>query len=171
MSRVLGGGCSFYWPPLKFMPVQSSSFYSPYVPQQRNVPVSPSPGARPICTVSPTLPCAPQTISMQAAFSKLSQRVGKLLGLHFHEPSAGHGRVPLGSKSHRPECRGCKYDNDSHARRRGTYELTNARRLWVRCTMIAITTENSALHRAVQASCARARESVDICSPPRHARR
>ena len=64
-----------------------------------------------------------------------------------------------------------KYDNDSHARRRGTYELTNARRLWVRCTMIAITTENSALHRAVEASRARTRESVDICSPPRHARR
>ena len=64
-----------------------------------------------------------------------------------------------------------KYDNDSDARRRGTYELTNARRLWVRCTMIAITTENSALHRAVEASRARTRESVDICSPPRPARR
>ena len=35
--------CSFYWPPLKFMPVQSSSFYSPYVPPERNAPVSPSP--------------------------------------------------------------------------------------------------------------------------------
>ena len=54
-----------------------------------------------------------------------------------------------------------KYDNDSVARRRGTYELTNARRLWVRCTMIAITTENSALHRAVEASRARTRESID----------
>ena len=63
-----------------------------------------------------------------------------------------------------------KYDNDSVARRRGTYELTNARRLWVRCTMIAITTENSALHRAVEASRARTRESIDICSPPRLAR-
>ena len=28
---------------------------------------------------------------MQAAFSKLSQRVGKLLGLHFHEPSGQNG--------------------------------------------------------------------------------
>ena len=64
-----------------------------------------------------------------------------------------------------------KYDNDSDARRRGTYELTNARRLWVRCTMIAITTENSTLHRAIEASRARARESVDIRSPPRHTRR
>ena len=29
--------------------------------------------------------------AMQAAFSKLSQRVGKLLGLHFHEPSGQNG--------------------------------------------------------------------------------
>lgn len=65
-----------------------------------------------------------------------------------------------------------KYDNDSHARRRGTYELTNARRLWVRCTMIAITTENSALHRAVEASlpCARSRVSRHLFAPtPRQA--
>ena len=65
-----------------------------------------------------------------------------------------------------------KYDNDSGARRRGTYELTNARRLWVRCTMIAITTENSALHRAVEASlpCARSRVSRHLFAPtPRQA--
>ena len=62
-----------------------------------------------------------------------------------------------------------KYDNDSDSRRRGTYELTNARRLWVRCTMIAITTENSALHQATIAFRARARETVDIRSPPRRA--
>ena len=42
--RGKGGALSTaYWPPLKFMPVQSSSFYSPYVPPERNAPVSPSP--------------------------------------------------------------------------------------------------------------------------------
>eukprot|EP00964_Phaeocystis_antarctica_P147720 scaffold114396_cov36-Phaeocystis_antarctica.AAC.1 len=71
-----------------------------------------------------------------------------------------------------PSCRawvGWKYDNDSDARRRGTHELTNAQRLWVRCTMIAITTENSALRRAVEASralpCARSRVSRHLFAP------
>ena len=41
-----------------------------------------------------------------------------------------------------------KYDNDSDSRRRGTYELTNAQELRVRCTMTAITTQKSALHLA-----------------------
>jgi len=42
-----------------------------------------------------------------------------------------------------------KYDNDSDARRRGTFERLPARRLWVgSCEMIAITACGSALHRA-----------------------
>ena len=53
-----------------------------------------------------------------------------------------------------------KYDNDSDSRRRGTYELTNARRLWVRCFMIAITTKNSTLHRATVAFRAHPRDAV-----------
>ena len=42
-----------------------------------------------------------------------------------------------------------KYDNDSDARRRGTFERVSARQLWAGgVEMIAITTRNSALHRA-----------------------
>ena len=42
-----------------------------------------------------------------------------------------------------------KYDNDSDARRRGTYERLPARRLWVgSCEMIAVTSCGSALHCA-----------------------
>ena len=42
-----------------------------------------------------------------------------------------------------------KYDNDSDARRRGTYERVTARRLWVgSCEMIAVTSRGSALHHA-----------------------
>eukprot|EP00966_Prymnesium_polylepis_P284992 6584078-Prymnesium_polylepis.1 len=54
-----------------------------------------------------------------------------------------------------------KYDNDSDARLRGTYELTNARRLWMRSQVTAITTEGSALHCAVEAFPARPRETID----------
>ena len=57
-----------------------------------------------------------------------------------------------------------RYDNDSLARRRGTYELTNARRLWTRCTMEGVTREGSALHGAVEAFRTRTRETVDLCS-------
>ena len=43
----------------------------------------------------------------------------------------------------------CKYDNDSDARRRGTYERLPARQLWVgSCEMIAVTSRGSALHCA-----------------------
>ena len=43
-----------------------------------------------------------------------------------------------------------KYDNDSDARRRGTFERVSARQLWVgSCEMVAITARGSALHRAV----------------------
>jgi hypothetical protein len=43
-----------------------------------------------------------------------------------------------------------KYDNDSDARRRGTFETVSARQLWVgSCEMVAITQRGSALHRAV----------------------
>ena len=42
-----------------------------------------------------------------------------------------------------------KYDNNSDARRRGTFERLPARRLWVSsCEMIAITTRGSQLHCA-----------------------
>ena len=43
-----------------------------------------------------------------------------------------------------------KYDNDSDARLRGTYELTSARRLWRPCDMYAITQEGSALYKAAK---------------------
>ena len=62
-----------------------------------------------------------------------------------------------------------KYDNDSDSRRRGTYELTNARRLWVRSEVTAATRVGSALHRAVIAFRDRPRETVDITSPERRA--
>ena len=62
-----------------------------------------------------------------------------------------------------------KYDNDSEARRRGTYELTSARRLWTRADMTAITKAGSALHLAVDAFCRRPRECIDLLSPPRPA--
>ena len=43
-----------------------------------------------------------------------------------------------------------KYDNDSDARRRGTFQTVSARQLWVgSCEMVAITQRGSALHRAV----------------------
>ena len=43
-----------------------------------------------------------------------------------------------------------KYDNDSDARRRGTFERVSARQLWVgSCEMVAIVPRNSALHRTV----------------------
>ena len=42
-----------------------------------------------------------------------------------------------------------KYDNDSKARSRGTYERVSARSLWMpACQMTAITVQGSALHRA-----------------------
>ena len=66
-----------------------------------------------------------------------------------------------------------KYDNDSDARRRGTYEMTSARRLWTRCTMAAITTDGSGLHRAVDPFNARRcslAARVDLTSPPRPTR-
>ena len=59
-----------------------------------------------------------------------------------------------------------KYDNDSEARRRGTYELTSARRLWTRANMTAITTAGSTLHRAVEAFRMRPREQIDLTGPP-----
>jgi hypothetical protein len=59
------------------------------------------------------------------------------------------------------------YDNDSWARRRhGTYELKTAVQLWTRSTMTAITTEGSALHRAVLAFGNAPREQVNIITPP-----
>ena len=43
-----------------------------------------------------------------------------------------------------------KYDNDSDARRRGTFERVSARQLWVgSCEMVAIVLRDSALHRTV----------------------
>ena len=43
-----------------------------------------------------------------------------------------------------------KYDNDSDARRRGTFERVSARQLWVgSCEVTALTPRDSALHRAV----------------------
>ena len=43
-----------------------------------------------------------------------------------------------------------KYDNDSDARRCGTFQTVSARQLWVgSCEMVAITQRGSALHRAV----------------------
>ena len=62
-----------------------------------------------------------------------------------------------------------KYDNDSEARRRGTYELTSARRLWTRADMTAITKAGSALHLAVEAFRKRPRECIDLLLPPRPA--
>ena len=42
-----------------------------------------------------------------------------------------------------------KYDNDSDARQRGTFERVSARQLWVgNCQMVAITSNGSALHVA-----------------------
>ena len=58
-----------------------------------------------------------------------------------------------------------KYDNDSEARRRGTYELTSARRLWTRANMTAITTAGSTLHRAVEAFRMRPREQINLTGP------
>ena len=44
----------------------------------------------------------------------------------------------------------CKYDNDSAARQRGSFERVTARNLWVSsCEMVAITTNGSGLHQAV----------------------
>ena len=54
------------------------------------------------------------------------------------------------------------YDNDSRERRRGKYELKSAMELWTRCAMTAITTADSALHRAVQAFSEQPRAVVDI---------
>ena len=60
-----------------------------------------------------------------------------VVALHRDEESCG-GRVSFR-----------KYDNDSDARRRGTYDRLPARRLWVGgCEMIAATSRGSALHRA-----------------------
>ena len=59
-----------------------------------------------------------------------------------------------------------RYDNDSLARRRGTFELTNARRLWTRCAMEGITTEGSALHQAVLAFRAKPADNVNLITPP-----
>lgn len=59
-----------------------------------------------------------------------------------------------------------KYDNDSESRRRGTYELTNARRLWSRSEVTAVTIVGSALHCAVMAFRNRPRETIDVTSPP-----
>ena len=43
-----------------------------------------------------------------------------------------------------------KYDNDTDARRRGTFERVSARQLWVgSCEMVAIVLRDSALHRTV----------------------
>ena len=43
-----------------------------------------------------------------------------------------------------------KYDNDSDARRRGTFERVSARQLWVgSCEMVAITARGSPLHSVV----------------------
>jgi hypothetical protein len=59
-----------------------------------------------------------------------------------------------------------RYDNDSHERRRhGTYELTNAIRLWTRCTIEGITTMGSPLHRAVEAFRTAPRETIDVDPP------
>ena len=41
------------------------------------------------------------------------------------------------------------YDNDSRARRRGTYDLKSAVQLWTRSTMTALTPVGSHLHHAV----------------------
>ena len=60
-----------------------------------------------------------------------------------------------------------RYDNDSPERLRGTYELTNATRLWTRCAMEGITREDSALHCAVKAFRLRPRENINLVSPPR----
>ena len=59
------------------------------------------------------------------------------------------------------------YDNDSAARRRGTYDLKSAVQLWTNSTMIALTTQSSALHAAVLAFGAAPRETIDLASPPR----
>ena len=48
-----------------------------------------------------------------------------------------------------------------------TYELTNAIRLWTRCTIEGITTVGSPLHRAVEAFRTAPRETIDLASPPR----
>ena len=60
-----------------------------------------------------------------------------VVAVHRDEESSG-GRVTFR-----------KYDNDSDARRRGTFERLPARRLWISsCEMVAITTRGSQLHCA-----------------------
>ena len=63
-----------------------------------------------------------------------------------------------------------KYDNDSPARRRGTYDLVPASELWLNAAVTALTPRGSALHQAVEARRAaqRAAPAVNLIdSPPR----
>ena len=55
-----------------------------------------------------------------------------------------HGSLVSGRTAFR------RYDNDSDARRRGTYEFITARRLWRPCDMYAITAKGSALEQAAK---------------------
>ena len=63
-----------------------------------------------------------------------------------------------------------KYDNDSPARRRGTYDLVPASELWLNAAVTALTPRGSALNQAVEARRAaqRAAPAVNLIDSPPH---